>query len=168
MRRGRKSISVSKRGVRAGYRLGCLIPLVAACAGIDTATAGPPTAAPVLSSPSPTPSVVAARPTIDPVFCELAIDAGDAFETVLYKFTAAYLDDDTETMDQLVDDTVGIARSLIERVPDGTQFSFRNFREKLTALSESRLKYLTGDFEPFTEAVTNAAIAGKNFRVACI
>ena len=40
MRKGRGSFSVGKRGVRAGYRLGCLLPVVVALVLLVTACGG--------------------------------------------------------------------------------------------------------------------------------
>jgi hypothetical protein len=148
-----------------------LLLALGGCGGVGTGASGTTivpsstTSAVAASSPAGT---EAARATIDPTLCELAIDAGDAFDASYLKFIQAYAEDDAETMDQIVDDTVEVARSLIARIPeDSSLFSLSNFRKKLGELSDSRLKYLTGDPEPFTDALSAAAVVGLTFRTAC-
>lgn len=71
--RGRKSVSVSKRGVKAGYRVGCLIPLVLASAVACAASAPPASKAP--ATPAPTTDARVRAEIIDSigvVYCDTA------------------------------------------------------------------------------------------------
>lgn len=81
-RKGRSSFSVSKRGVRAGYRLGCLLPLalvlasaIAACSDDSELQplplAADPTARPTGTVIGPTPAPVA---TPGPVATPAAVE----------------------------------------------------------------------------------------------
>ena len=147
-----------------------LVLILAGCAGTPTLVSPPaatPSPALEVATPSPKPTASATpRPTIDPDDCEIAIDTANHMMNVLLNL-ADHIDENGLS-DQIVDETTDLAEqageSLAERTTDPT---LRRWAELLADIDDSRLAHLTGDNEPFINALGAAAGYGEVLKAAC-